>query len=108
MRRIAIPFVAAVLAAFALPSGASAALDGEDLGDEFRITGDGADDRVAAISNGGLIAFDFGADGTVDRSVGFEAITSVAVELGPGNDSFTAIGNLASERWAVKCLRATM
>ena len=100
--RIALLASAAALTAFALPAGASAALAGGERDDVFLITGDGADDRVAAVANGASVAFDFGADGTVDRQVRMEDITDVVIELGPGTDSFSATGNLAPvPRWSV-------
>ena len=101
MRRFAIPLIVAI-AAFAVPSGASAALTGGERDDVFLITGDGADDRVVAVANGTRVSFDFGADGTEDRSVAMADITDVVVELGPGTDSFSATGNLAVvPRWSV-------
>jgi len=90
-----------LLVAFAAPTGASAALSGEERDNVFRVTGDAADDRVAATSNGTAIAFDFGVDGTVDKQVEMADIDSVVVELGAGTDSFSATGNLSTEQWAV-------
>ena len=100
IRRTLLPAIA-LLVAFAAPTGASAALSGEERDNVFRVTGDAADDRVSATANGTAIAFDFEANGTIDKQVEMADIDSVVIELGAGTDSFSAIGNLSTEQWAV-------
>jgi Ca2+-binding RTX toxin-like protein len=101
-RRTALTVGLAAAALGVAADQAAASYSGQVVGGTFKITGNGASDKLVLIVEAGLpgnVLADVGADGTIDFSLDRAEFTAVDVDAGGGDDEvrIQSLGGIADE-----------